>query len=181
MCGFRMKCASAIAARKRACGHVRERAPGWFASSSGVGVHIWRRLSTAKQRRRLGDATRQHGGDGPPPAGPKRGSACGTPCRAAAGPRGMAYHAQTAAVPERFIVVAARGLTRTQPGRAGMAATARSALGQSLLRRIRANRKCLLRRLEYLHANTKRHPYLVLAKLGSAALGFGYFMTRDWY
>lgn len=34
MCGFKMKCASASAARKRACGRARERDPGWFASSS---------------------------------------------------------------------------------------------------------------------------------------------------
>ena len=113
-----MKYASASAARKRTCGHARERAPGWFAS---------RQQSELVMPHANIEAMGHH---------LQAVSACGTPCRVGAGPRGMAYHAQTAAVPERFIVVAARGLTRTQPGRAGMAATARSALGQSLLRRI---------------------------------------------
>ncbi len=49
------------------------------------------------------------------------------------GPGGMAHYAQTAAVPQRFIVAAARELARAQPGRAGVAAAARPAPSQPLL------------------------------------------------
>ncbi len=76
---------------------------------------------------------------GPSPAGPERGGACGTPRCAGTGPRWMAYHAQTAAILKHFIVAAASGLTRAQPGRAGVAATARPVSGQPLLRRLRTN------------------------------------------
>ena len=62
-------------------------------------------------------------------------------------------HIQTGAVPERFIVAAARRLARTQSGRAGVAATARPVLGKPLLRRVCADSGRLLQRLECLHKN----------------------------
>ena len=83
------------------------------------------------------------------------------------------WHTQTAAVPQRFIVAAASGLARAQPHRADVAATARPASGKPLLRRLRANSRRLLRGLECLYTNSRRHPLFMLTKLGNTAFGFG--------
>ena len=83
------------------------------------------------------------------------------------------WHTQTAAAPQRFIVAAASGLARAQPHRADVAATARPASGKPLLRRLRANSRRLLRGLECLYTNSRRHPLFMLTKLGNTAFGFG--------
>lgn len=50
-----------------------------------------------------------------------------------------------------------------------------------MLRRLRADSRRLLQRLECLHANPWRHPLFVFPPLGNAAFSIGNVLKRDWY